>query len=80
MTNTIRIVIAIVAVTAVAGGAYYFVSCQEVQVKVETPPPQPAQGMSEDEKVKAALKGIGSIRDLPAVTVPSGPPKGAEKK
>lgn len=74
MNNVVRIVIAIVAAAAVAGGAYYYIVRQEVEVKVETPSPAPAQGMSEEERLKAIKKGIGSIRDLPPVTVPSGPP------
>ncbi len=78
MNNVVRIVIAIVAVAAAAGGAYYYIVRQEVEVRVEAPPSAPAQGMSEEERLKAIKKGIGSIRELPSVTVPSGPPPRAK--
>ncbi len=74
MSNAIRIVIALAAVVTVAAGGYYNVVRNQVEVKVELPPPPSPQNMSEEERLKVIKKAIGSARDLPPLQIPGGPP------
>jgi len=79
VSNVVRIVIAIVAVAAAAGGAYYYVVRQQVDVKVEVASPAPPDQMSEEERLKAIKKRIGSIDELKPLPIPGGPPKSPAK-